>query len=101
MSIRGLLNIGGQKIIHEGCRVKGTVFSTRTCWWLKINSTPVRTSSLDGAAFPHIISFRYVVDGVEYRGSRYVSWTTRCPVINETINVYYDLYKPSMYAVDI
>lgn len=75
--------------------------STKTCWWLKINTTSVRTNSLDGAAFPHIIFFRYDVDGVEYKGSRYISWTTRCPVINENISVYFDVSKPSMYAVDI
>lgn len=101
MSIRGLFNVGGQKIIDQGHMAKGTVMSTKICWWLKINTTSVRTNSMDGAAFPHIISFRYDVDGVEYKGSRYVSWTTRCPVINQVITVYFDVSNPSMYAVDI
>ena len=101
MKIRGLFNIGGQKIISQGHKVKGTVVSAKTCWWLKINTKPIRHRSMDGAAFPYIISFQYEVDGIEYRGSRYVCWTTRCPVIHETIDVYFDISKPSIYAVDI
>lgn len=99
MNIWGLFR--KQEIISQGHMVKGTVVSAKTCWWLKINTKPIRTSSMDGAAFSHIISFRYDVDSVEYRGRQYVSWTDCCPVINETIDVYYDVSKPSVYAVDI
>ena len=101
MNLKGFLSIGGRKIISQGHRVYGTITSSRECRWIKINTKPVRADSLDGAVFPHIISFQYEVNGVSYGGSRYVSWTERCPSVNERICVYFDPANPANYAVDI
>lgn len=99
------MNVGGlfrrQQLISQGHMMKGVVVSVKTCWWLKINSKPFRTDSMDGAAFPHVIFFRYNIDNVEYRGSRYIRATKCCPSINETIDVYYSISKPSVYTVNI
>lgn len=101
MKILKIFGIGNQKIISEKNSVDGVVTSVKTCWWLKVNKKLIRMSSLDGAEFPHIISFIYNVDGTEYKGSRYISWTTRCPQSNEKITVFFDKSNPSQYAVDI
>ena len=101
MSLKGLFHIGGRKIISQGHRVSGTVTASRECLGIKINTKPARVSRLDGAVFPHIISFQYEVNGVAYRGNWYVSWTERCPIVNEKIFVYFDPANPADYAVDI
>lgn len=90
-----------QQIISQGHMVKGLVVCVKTCWWLKINLKPFRANSMDGATFPHLIFFRYNVDNVEYRGSRSIRATECCPLIGETIDVYYSVSRPSVYTVNI
>lgn len=101
MKLSQIFGIGSQKIISANNSVNGTVTSVKTCWWLKINTKPVRWDYLDGAVFPHIISFTYRVDGTEYRGSRYISWRARCPKVNEAIPVFFNPSDPSKYAVPV
>jgi len=101
MSIFKIFGIGGQKIISQNQRTVGTVAAVKACWWLKVNTKPVRTHALDGARFPHIIEFTYSVNGRDYSGKRYVSWAVRCPQCGERITVYYDSKNPASYAVDI
>ena len=40
-----------------GAETQGTVTGVTTCYWLKVNTTPVRTRPGEGARYPHIIRF--------------------------------------------
>lgn len=82
-----------------GEKTEGVVVDVKTCWWLKVNTKPVRRSAIDGALFPHIIHFTYTVNGKVYRGKRYVNWNKRCPVKGEKLTVYYEKDDPAKYAV--
>ena len=99
MDILRTLGIGGEKIISQNNRVRGVVTAAETCWWLKVNKSAFRTHPLEGAAFPHMIRFRYCVDGREYTGGRVFDAFSRCPQVNEVIDVYVDGSDPSKYAV--
>ena len=92
---------GAKKIIARGNSVSGVVTGMKTCWWLKVNTRPVRAHALDGAVFPHIVHFSYTVNGQGYTGSRYVSRKKLCPHINEPVVVYFDSSNPSKCTIDI
>lgn len=82
-----------------GEQTEGTVIDVKPCWWLKVNTKPVRRNLFDGAVFPHIIHFTYCVNGQTYTGKRYVNWNKHCPIKGEKITVYYETNKPDKYAV--
>ena len=82
-----------------GEQVKGVVTEVKTCWWLKVNTKPVRRNMFDGALFPHMIHFSYTVNAQTYRGKRYVNWNRRCPQKGEHLTVYYEKEDPAKYAV--
>ena len=94
-----MLGLDDKHILTAGYCTAGRVTAVKTCHWLKVNTKPVRTNTLDGAKFPHIIHFTYCVEGTEYRGSRYLNWDVRCPVKDEIIIVYYDPENCGKYAV--
>ena len=98
----GLLNIfgaGEKQLLAEGIRASGRVTATYECWFIKVNTKPVRMNGMDGAMFPHIITFRYVADGVEYQGRRWLNWNERCPQVGGSVTVCYDEKNPRKYAV--
>ena len=97
MSLR-MFGIGVTNAI-AGEQTEGVVTEVKTCWWLKVNTKPVRRSAIDGALFPHIIHFTYSVSGQTYKGKRYVNWNKRCPVKDERITVHYEQENPEKYAV--
>ena len=101
MSILNAIGIGAQKTLSDGERAEGIVTKVDTCWWLKINTKPVRTGPLDGAVFPHVIHFTYSAAGKEYTGSRFINWKLKCPQTGEKITVYYDKIVNSKYAVEL
>ena len=82
-----------------GEKIEGVVTAVKTCWWLKINTKPIRRNMFDGAVFPHIIHFTYIVGGEVYQGKRYVNWNKRCPQKGEKLKVYYEKENPEKYAV--
>lgn len=82
-----------------GAQTEGLVTAVKTCWWLKVNTKPIRTHMMDGAAFPHIIHVTYTVSGQTYVGKRYVNWNKRCPETGEKLTVYYEKDNPEKYAV--
>lgn len=82
-----------------GEQTQGVITEVKTCWWLKINTKPVRRNTFDGALFPHIIHFTYTVGGQAYWGKRYVQWNKRCPQKGEKLTVYYEKENPVKYAV--
>ena len=73
----------------------GTVVSVAKQWWLKVNTKPIRTGPLDGAAFPHIIKASYTVDGFEYSKRKWVGAGSPVPGIGTGVKVIYDAEKPS------
>jgi len=95
-----MFGIGVTKAI-AGEKTEGVVTEVKTCWWLKVNTKPVRRSAIDGALFPHIIHFTYSVGGQVYKGKRYVNWNKRCPVKDERITVHYEAENPEKYTVII
>lgn len=82
-----------------GEQAEGVVTAVKTCWWLKVNTKPVRKNMFDGAVFPHIIHFTYTVNNHTYFGKRYVNWNKRCPEKGEKLTVYYEKENPAKYAV--
>lgn len=98
MNILRTFSIGSQKILAKGVSVPSTVTKVYLCWWLKINTKPVRRFSGDGAVYPHIITFRYTVDGTEYTGKLYIPVRYHVPPKGTTIEVFYDPEKPQDYA---
>ena len=97
MSLR-MFGIGEGKAF-AGEKTEGVVQEVKTCWWLKVNTKPVRFGTMDGAVFPHIIRFAYQAEGRTYVGKRYVSWRKRCPQKGEKLTVYYEKEDPAKYAV--
>ena len=92
---------GEKKLLAAGLTTVGKVTDVKRCWWLKVNTKPVRVSGLDGAVFPNIIHFTYQVDGASYQGSRYVGLNPNFPRKGETLTVFYDASAPARYAVNI
>ncbi len=80
-------------------KIIGTVVSVKKQWWLKVNAKPVRMHALDGAAFPHIIKVRYVVNGTEYFKRRGIRACDQSPVVGAEVTVLYDENKPSKSKV--
>ena len=93
-----MFGVGTGKAL-SGERTEGAVTKVKTCWWLKINTKPIRSSMMDGAKFPHIIYFSYNVDGATFTGKCYVNWNKRCPVVGERLIVCYEKERPAKYAV--
>ncbi len=88
-----------KRLISENNRTEGTITSLKECRWLKINTKPVRTHSLDGALFPYVINFKYSVNDIEYKGKKFIGINTRGLKAGEKITVYYDKSRPSRYGL--
>ena len=74
--------------------VKGTVVVVKKQWWLKVNTKPFRTHSLDGATFPYIITVTYNVDGQEYKAKKWIKAGYPVPSLNSNVLVSFDATKP-------
>lgn len=98
MNLFRLFSIGADAILRKGCSVPGTVIKVSRCWWLKINTKPIRRYSGDGAVYPHIITFEYQVNGITYQGQLYIPVRYLVPQAGTAIAVYYDPDKPQRYA---
>ena len=79
-----------KKIIAQNNTAEGVITDMKKCWWLKINTKPVRSHSLDGAVFPCTLHFRYSVNGTEYNGKKFIGLNTRGLNEGGKITVYYD-----------
>lgn len=73
----------------------GTVIAVKKLWQIKINTKPVRSHSLDGAVFPHIVTVKYTARGVEYIKKKYVRARLAPPRVGETVDVLFRKEKPS------
>ena len=94
-----LFGIGEKRIVAQNHCVASSITAIKKCWWIKVNTKPVRAKMWDGAKYPHIFSFVYVVNGKEYKGRRWVSYRDKPPMILQEISVYYDPADPRKYAV--
>lgn len=88
-----------RRIVAEDHKTAGKIALVTTCWWIKVNTKPMRLHTFDGARFPHIIYFTYAVDGKDYRGISCVGYLLKCPYAGEDITVYYDKSDPTRYVV--
>ena len=52
--------------------VEGTIIKLKKIWWIKINTKAFRTSPLDGATFPYIITVKYTVNDTTYEKNKFV-----------------------------
>lgn len=80
---------------HTEYKSEGVVTKVKRLWWIKINTKPVRKHALDGALFPHTITVKYSVNGIEYFKSKYVRSRLVPPRVGETVDVYYRAEKPN------
>jgi len=101
MRILQLFGLGNKAILAQNHTVQGIVTDVKKCWWIKVNTKPVRMHAFDGALFPHIITYRYVVCGREYTGKRFIGVYTRCPQQGEHLPVYYREERPDQSALRI
>ena len=79
----------------------GTVTKVHKCWYIKVNTKPVRTHLLDGAAFPHIITVEYNANGQTYSKRKFLNYNIACPNVGSNIDVYYDKEKPSKITLNL
>lgn len=98
MNLLQLFGIGSGTILANGHSVPGIVTDVYRCWWLRINTKPVRRFSGDGAVYPHIITFEYQADGTSCIGKLYIPVRFRVPCKGEKIEVYVDPDDPGKYA---
>ena len=98
MNILRIFGLWDRDILVKNCSVTGTVTKVQTSF-IHVVKKPVRISINPGnTIFSHFITFTYTVDGVVYKGKRYVDLTYRCPQKGEQIDVYYDPDNPEKYA---
>ena len=98
MKLFRMFGIGEQKILAKNCSVKGTVTMVMNSR-IYVVKKPVRIFiTEENTMFSHWISFTYTVNGISYKGNRWISLRYRCPQKGELIDVYYDPEKPEHYA---
>ncbi len=73
----------------------GTVLSVAKQWWLKVNTKPIRTGTLDGATFPHIIKVQYTVEGITYTKRKWIGAGKEVPAVGSRLTVLYRSDKPT------
>ena len=79
----------------------GTVTAVKKQWWLKINTKAFRTNTWDGAIFPHVITVRYLLCGIEYSVRKWVKASQTPPDIGDTVRVLADESKPNKGKVQL
>lgn len=99
MSFLRMMGFGEKKIFAENLFTQGCVTDVKKCWWIKVNTKPVRRDMWDGAMYPHIITFTYAVNGVQYTGRRFVPHDVTPPAKGQLIRAYYSADAPQKYAV--
>lgn len=79
----------------------GTVIKVYQCWWIKVNTKPIRAHAWDGAMFPHIITIQYEVDGQTYTKKKFLHYNVPCPTVNSKLYVYYTQEKPTKISLRV
>ena len=99
MGIANYTGLGRSRLLAQGRTTQGVVTGTRTLWWCKVNTKPVRLHLADGARFPHPVAFRYTVDGRTYTAKTVLGWYAQCPGAGEAVRVWYDPDRPERCAL--
>lgn len=86
---------------NDYIKTTGKVIKVHKCWYIKINQKPVRTRALDGAAFPHIITVKYEVNGQKYTKKKFLNYNIPCPNVGSNVDVYYDKEKPKKISLNL
>lgn len=98
MKLFRMFGIGQQKILEKNCCVKGTVTMVQISR-IYVVKKPVRIFiTEENTMFSHWITFTYCVNGITYKGKRWINLRYRCPQKGEEIEIYYDPEKPENYA---
>ena len=98
MTLFRMFGMEEKKILEKGHSVKGTVTAVRISR-IYVVKKPVRIMiTEENTMFSHWITFTYCVNGVTYKGKRWISLRYRCPEMGESIAVYYDPEDPAKYA---
>ncbi len=90
-----------EDIISQNNCTLGKIERVTKCWWIKVNSKPVRMNSLDGALFPYLMTFTYSVNGKKYKKTKYIGLRENLIGIFGTVDVFYDKDKPSRCAIKL
>lgn len=94
---RNFIFMRGEKTmpkLKNPLKTSGTVTAVKKLWWIKVNTKPIRTHALDGALFPHAITVKYSVNGIEHIKRKYVRAKLMPPTVGDTVDVYYLAEKP-------
>ena len=98
MRLLRVFGIGSKRILAMDNSVTGTVTMVSNSRVYVIKK-PVRLGINEGnTRFSHFVSFKYMVDSIEYTGKLFLTPYSRCPQKDEQIEVYYDPEKPWNYA---
>lgn len=90
-----------EKMIAQNNCTAGKIEKVRRCWWLKVNTKPVRSTHMDGAVFPHLMTVSYCVNGKKYKKTKYIGLREDLIGIFGTVTVFYDKNKPSRCAIGL
>ena len=90
-----------EEIIAQNNCTPGKIVKVKKCWWIKVNSKPVRVNGLDGAIFPHLMTYTYSVNGKKYKKTKYIGLRENLIGIFGTVDVFYDKDKPSRCAIQL
>ncbi len=94
MGLLRTLGFGRSALLQNGMRTQGQVTRVSECRFIKVNTKPIRSCSADGARYPHIVHYRYAVNGTEYAGSAYLPWNAPCPCAGQAVTVCYRAGAP-------
>jgi len=79
---------------NDYTKTVGKVIKVHKCWWIKVNTKPVRLHALDGAAFPHIVTVEYEANGRKYMKKKFLNYDITCPKVGSNIELYYEISNP-------
>lgn len=79
---------------QTNCETIGRVVSVTCQRWLKINTKPVRSYALDGAAFPHVLKIEYTANGKTYVKRKWLGAGMSVPCVGSSVKLIYREGRP-------
>ncbi|MBR6689227.1 MAG: sugar ABC transporter permease [Clostridia bacterium] len=79
--------------------VEGIIIKLKKMWWIKINTKAFRTSTLDGATFPYIITVEYTVNDTTYEKNKFVYLGDKEINIGDKLKVVCDVINPKKIVI--
>ena len=99
MDLRTFFGIGRDALLRDGERTDGTLRAVQTQYWLKVNTKAARTSALDGAIFPAVVTVEYSVKGQSYTVKLWQSPRAMHGLVGQPVTVCYDPAMPQRCAI--